>query len=146
MKKIIKKKFFLKIHCTRISSVKFSCSVISESLQFHGLQHTRLPCPSPTPGVCSNSHPSSGRCQQTISSSVIPFSSCLQSLPESGSFLMCQPFTSDGQSINVSASAIVLPMNIQDSFPLGWTGWIFLQSKVNLKSLLQLHSFKITNT
>ena len=90
----------------------------------HGLQHIRLPCPSPTPGTCSNSYPSSQWCHPTISSSVVPFSSCLQPFPASGSFPVSQFFPSGGQSIGVSASASVLPMNIQDWFPLGWTGWI----------------------
>jgi len=105
------------------SSVQFIHSVVSDSLQPHGLQHVRLPCPSP------NSHPSSWWCHTTISSSVITFSSRLQSFPVSGSFPMSQFFTSDGQSIGASASASVLPMNIQDWFPLGLTGLIFLQSK-----------------
>ena len=94
-----------------------------------GLQHTRLPCPSPTSGAYSNSCPSSWWCHPTISSSGIPFSSCLQSCPSSGSFPMSHFFTSGGQSIGVSASASILPMNIQDWFPLGWTGWISMQSK-----------------
>ena len=94
----------------------------------HGLQHTRLPCPSSTPRTYSNSCPSSQWYHPTILSSVVPFSR-LQSFPASGSFPMCQLFTSDGQSIGASASASVLPMNIQDWFPLGWTGWISLQSK-----------------
>ena len=102
---------------------------MSDSLWPHGLQHTRLPCPSPTPGVCSGSCPSSQWCHPTISSSVVPFSSCLQSFPESGSFPRSQFFQSSGQSIGVSASATVLPMNIQDWFPLELTGWISLQSK-----------------
>ena len=110
-------------------SIQFSCSVVSNSLQPHGLQHARLPCPSPTPGACSNSCPLSQWCHPTISSSVIPFPSCLQSCPESGSFLMSQLFASGGQSIGASASASVLPMNIQEWFLLGWTGWISLQSK-----------------
>ena len=118
--------------------VQFSCSVVSDSLQPHGLQHVRPHCPSPTPGACSNSCPSSQWCHPTISSSVIPFSSCLQSFPASGSFQMSQFFTSGGQSIGVSASASVLPMNIQDWFPLGWTGLISLPSK----GLLQHHSSK----
>ena len=88
-----------------------------------GLQHARPPCPSPTPGACSNSCPLSRSCHPTISSSVIPFSSCLQSFPASGSFQMSQFFSSDGQSIGVSASTSVLPMSIQGWFPLGWTGW-----------------------
>ena len=100
-------------------SVQFSHSDVSDSLQPHGLQHTRLACPSPTPGACSNSCPSSWWCHPTISSSVIPFSSCLQSFPASGSFPMSQFFASGGQSIEASASASVLPMNIQDWFPLG---------------------------
>ena len=112
-----------------ISSVQFSHSVVSDSLQPHGLQHTRLLCPSPTFGACSNSCASSQWCHPNSSSSVIPFSSCLQSFPASGSFTMNQFFASAGQSIGVSASASVLPMNIQDWFPLGWTGWISLQSK-----------------
>ena len=110
-------------------SVQFSCSVMSDSLRLHGLQHARPPCPSPTPGVDSNSCPLSRWCHPTISSSVAPFSSCLQSFPASGSFQMSQFFTSGGQSIGVSASASVLSMNIQNWFPLGWTGWISLQSK-----------------
>ena len=99
----------------QISSVAQSCP----TLRSHGLQHTRLPCPSPTPEACSNSCPQSRWCHPTISSSVIPFSSCLQSFPASGSFPMSRLFTSGGQSIGVSASASVLPMNIQDWFPLG---------------------------
>ena len=110
-------------------SVQFGCSVVSNSLQPHGLQYARLPCPSPTPGTCSNSCSSSRWCHPTISSSVVPFSSCLQSFPETGSFPMSQFFTSGGHSIGVSASASVFPMNIQDWFPLGWTSWISLQSK-----------------
>ena len=110
-------------------SVQFSFSVLSDSLWPHGLQHARLPCPLSTPGACSNSRPSSRWCHPTISSSVVPFFSCLQSFPTSGSFLISQLFSSGGQSIGVSASASVLPMNIQDWFPLGWTAWISLQSK-----------------
>ena len=112
--------------CCFQDSVQFS-SV--ESLRPDGLQHTRLPYPSPTPRACSNSCPSSQWCHTTISSSVVPFSSCLQSFPASGSFLRSQVFASGGQSIGTSASASVLPMNIQDWFPLGWTGLISLQSK-----------------
>ena len=112
-----------------IINFQFSCSVMSDSLWPHGLQHARLPCPSPTPRVYSNSCPLSWWCHSTISSSIIPFSSCLQSFPASGSFPMSPFFASDGQSIGVSTSASVLPMNIQDWFPLGWTGWISLQSK-----------------
>ena len=102
---------------------------MSNSLQPHGLQHTRLPCPSPTPGACSNSCPSSRWCHLTISSSVGPFSSCLQSFSASGSFPMFWLFASGGQSIGASASGSDLPMTIQDSSPLGWTGLISLQSK-----------------
>jgi len=112
-----------------VVSVQFSCSVMSDYLYSYGLQHSRLPCPSPTPGAYSNSCPSSRWCHPTISSSVIPFSSCLQSFPASVSFPMGQFFSSDGQSIGVSASALVLPMNIQDWFYLGLTGLISLQSK-----------------
>ena len=112
-----------------VLSVQFSCSVVSNSLQLHGLQHARLPCPSPTSGACSNSCPLSWWCHPTISSSVVPFSSCLQSFPASGSFLMSQFFVSGGQIMGVSPSVSVLPMNIQDWFPLGLTGWISLQSK-----------------
>ena len=112
-----------------ISSVQFSRSVMSYSLRPHESQLARPPCPSPTHGVYSNSCPSSQWCHPAISSSVVPFSSCPQSLPASGSFPMSQLFTSDGESIGVSASASVLPMNIQDWSPLGWTGWTSLQSK-----------------
>ena len=108
-----------------ISSVQFSRSVVSDPLRPHGLQHTRPPW-SPTPRVYSNSCPLSRWWHPTISSSVIPFSSCPQSFPASGSFQMSQLFASGGQSIGVSASVSVLPMNIQDWFPLGWTGWISL--------------------
>ena len=108
-----------------VSSVQFSRSVVSGSLWPHGLQHARLPCPSPTPRACSNACLLSPWCHPTISSSVIPFSFCLQSFPASGSFLIIWLFTSGGQSIGAS----VLPTNIQDWFRLGWTGWISLQSK-----------------
>ena len=108
---------------------QFSRSVMSNSLWPHKSQHTRPPCPSPTLGVYSNSCPSSQGCHPAISSSVIPFSSCPQSLPASASFPMSQLFAWGGQSIGVSASASVLPMNAQDWSPLGWTGWISLQSK-----------------
>ena len=110
-------------------SLQFSCSIMSNSLGPHGLQHARLPCSSPTPRAYSNSCPLSQWCHPTISSSVIPFSSCLQSFPASGSFPVSQFFASGGQSIGVSALASVLLMNIQGWFPLGWTGWISLQSK-----------------
>ena len=111
-----------------LSSVQFSCSVVSNSLRPHGPQHTRPPCPSPTPGVYPNSCPSSWWCHPTISSSVVPFSSCPQSFPASGSFQISQFFTSAGQSIGVSASTSVLPMNTQDWSSLGWTSWTSLQS------------------
>ena len=109
-------------------SVQFSRSVMSDSLRPHE-QHARPPCPSPTPEVHPNSCPSSQWCNPTISSSLIPFSSCSQSFPALESFPMSQLFTSGGQSIGVSASTSVLPINTQDWSPLGWTGWISLQSK-----------------
>ena len=119
--------------------------VMSDSLWPHRLQHTRPPCPSPTPGVYSNSCPLSWWCHPTTSSSVVPFSFCLQSLPASGSFQMSQLFASGGQSIGVSASTSVLPMNIQDWFPLGWTSWVSLQSKglsrVFSNTTVQKHQF-----
>ena len=124
---------------------QFSHSVVSSSLWPHGLQQARLPCPSPTPGVHSNSCPLSWWCHLTISSSVVPFSSCPQSLPASVSFPMNQFIASGGQSIRVSASASVPSMNIQSWFPLGWTGWIFLQSKglsrVFSNTTVQKHQF-----
>ena len=112
-------------------SVHFSSvtQIMSNSLQPHGLQHTRLPYPSPTPGDFSNSSPLSQWCHPTIPSSVIPLLSCLQSFPASGSFPMSQFFTSSGQSIGDSASASVFPMNIQEWIPLGLSSWISLQSK-----------------
>ena len=110
-------------------SVQFSCSVVSNSLWPHGLQHARLLCPTPTLGACLNSCLSSQGCHPIISFSVVPFSSCLQSFPASGSFQMSQFFPSCSQSIGVSASASVLPMNIQDWFPLGLIGLISLKSK-----------------
>jgi len=113
-------------------SIQFSSvsqSVVSESRRPYGLQHSRLPCPPPTPRACSNLWPLSWWCHPTISSPVIPFSSCPQSFPASGSFPMSKFFASGGKSIGVSASAAVLPMNIQDWFPWGLTGWISLQSK-----------------
>ena len=113
----------------QFSSVQFSHSVMSDSLRPHGLQHAGPPCPSTTPGVYSNSWPLGQWCHTTISSFVIPFSSHFQSFPASGSFQMSQFFASDGQSIGVSASTSVLSINIQDWFPLWWTGWISLQSK-----------------
>ena len=102
---------------------------MSDSLWPHEPQYTRPPCPSPTPGVYPNSYPLSRWCHPTISSSVVPFSSCLQSFPASGSFQMSQLFVSGGQSIGVSTSASVLPINTQDWYPLGWTGWISLKFK-----------------
>ena len=111
------------------SSFQFSPSVVSDSLWPHGLQHARPPCPSPTPGVYSNSCALKQWCHPTISSSVGPVSSCHQSFPASGSFQMSQLLASGGQSTTVSASTSVLPMNIQYWFPLGWTGWISLLSK-----------------
>ena len=116
-----------KFNILQHSSVQFSSWVISDSFRPHGLQHARLPCPSPTPRVYSDSCPLSRWCHPTISSSIVPSSSCLQSFPASGSLQMNQFFTSGGHSIGFSAS--VLPMNIQDWFPLGWNGWISLQSK-----------------
>ena len=118
-------------------------SVMSDSLQPHGLQHARPSCPSPTPTACSNSCPLSGWCHPTISSSVVPFSR-LQSFLASGSFPMSQLFASGGQSIGVSASASVLPMNTQDWSPLGWTGCISLQSwdsRVFSNTTVQKHQF-----
>ena len=112
----------------QFSSVQFSHSVVSDSLRPHELQHARPPCPSPSPGVHSDACPSSQWCHPTISSSVVPFYSCLQSFPASGSFPMSQFFASGGQNFRVSASALVLTMNIQDWFPLGLTGWITLHT------------------
>ena len=131
----------------QLSSVVQSCPTLcmSNSLQPHGLQHTRPPCPSPTPGVYPNSCPLSRWCHPTISSSVVPFSACLQSFPASGSFPVSHFFASYGHSIGVWASASVLPMNIQDQLPLGWTGWISLQSKglsrVFSNTIVQKHQF-----
>ena len=118
----------LKTHCQIIifSSIQFSRSVVSDSLQLHELQQARPPCPSPTPGIYPNSCPLSQWCHPVVSSSVVPFSSCPQSFPASGSFQMSQLFASGGQRIGVSASTSVLPMNTQDRSPLGWTGWISL--------------------
>ena len=131
--------------CPLISSVQFSHSVVSYSLRPYEPQHARPPCPSPTPGVYPNSCPLSRWCHLTISSSVIPFSSCLKSFPISGSFQMSQLFTSGGQNIGASASTSVLPMNTHDWFPLGWTGWISLQSKglsrVFSNTTVQKHQF-----
>ena len=128
-----------------VSSVQFSRSVVSDFLWPRESQHARPPCPTQTPGVYSNSCPSSQWCHPAISSSVIPFSSWPQSLPASGSFPMSQLFTWGGQSIGVSTSALVLPMNTQDLSPLGWTGWISLQSKglsrVFSNTTVQKHQF-----
>ena len=131
---------------TDFECIQFSHSVMSNSLRPHGLQHARPPCPSPTPGVYPNSCPLSW-CHPTISSSVVPFSSCLQSFPALGSFPMSQSFASGGQSIgaSASASASVLPMNIQDWFPLGCTGWMSLHfkglSRVFSNTTVQKHQF-----
>ena len=146
------------IICYRCS-VQFSRSVVSDSLWPHESQHARSPCPSPTPGVYSNSCPSSLWCHPAISSSVAPFSSCPQPLPASGSFPLSQLFAWGGQSTGVSASASVFPMNTQDWSPLGWTGWISLQSKelsrvfsnttvqsINFLVLSFLHSPTLTST
>ena len=125
--------------------VQFSHSVMSNSLWPHGQQHARLPCPSPTPGTCSNSCNSTQWYHSTISFSAVSFSSCLQSFPTSGSFPVSQFFTTGGQSIGASASTSILPMNTQDWFPLGWTGWISLQSKglsrVFSNTTVQKHQF-----
>ena len=121
--------FFFLSNFSAFSSAQLSCSVLSNCLQPHESQQARPPCPSPTPGVHSNSRPWSRWCHPAISSSVIPFSSCPQSLPASASFPMSQLFAWGGQSIGVSVSASFLPMNTQDWSPLGWTGWISLQSK-----------------
>ena len=126
------------------SSVQFSHSVMSDTLQHHGLQHARPPCPSPITGIYSNSHPLSQWCHSTISSSVVPFSSCLQSFPASGSFQMSQ-FSPGDQNIGISASTSALPMNIQDWFPFWGAGWISLQSKklsrVFSNTTVQQHQF-----
>ena len=128
-----------------ISSVQFSCSVVSNSLQPYVLQHARPPCPLPTPRVYSKSCPLSRWCHPIISSSVVPFASRPQSFPASGSFQMSQFFTSSGQSIGVSASTSVLPVNTQGWSPLGWTGWTSLQSKglsrVFSNTTVQKHQF-----
>ena len=137
---------FFEFHGVRkcFSSVQLSCKVVSDPLRPHGLQHAWLPCPSPTPGACSKLGSFSGWCHPTILSSVIPFSSCLQSFPASGSFPVSQFFTSGGQNIGVSASASVLPMNIQDWFPLRLTSdllavWGTL--KVFSNTTVQKHQF-----
>ena len=131
-----------------IRSVQFSYSVLSNSLRSHEPQHTRPPCPSPTPGVYPNPCPSSWWCHPTISSFFIPFSFCLQTFPTSGSFQMSHLFTSGGQIIGVSASTSVRPMNTRDWSPLGWPGWISLQSKglssVFSSTTVQKHQFFCT--
>ena len=133
-----------KLESRVLGSVQFSRSVMSNSLQPYGLQHARPSCLSPTPGAYSNSCLLCWWCHPTISSSVVPFSSCLQSFPASGSFPVSQFFTSGGQSIGVLASASVLPVNIQDWFPLGWTGWIPCSprdSRIFSNTTLQKHQF-----
>ena len=141
---------YIKVHslCCKILLVQFSRSVMSNSLWPHGPQHTKLPCPSPIPGDYSNSCLSHWWCHPIISSSVIPFSSCPQSFPTSGSFPMSWLFASGGQSTEVSASASVLPINIQEWFPLEWTDWISLQSKelsrVFSNTTVQKHEFLAT--
>ena len=130
------------INSVKLCSVQFSLSVVSDSLQPHELHQARLPCPSPTPRVYSNSSPLRQWWHPTISSSVVPFSSHLQSFPASGSFQISQLFTSGSQRIGVSASASVLPMNIQDWSPLGCTGWISLGlSRVFSNTIVQKHQF-----
>ena len=129
-----------------ITSVQFSCSVVSDSLWSHELQHTRPPCPSPTPGVHSDSCPSSWWCHPAISSSVIPFFSCPQSLPAPESFPMSQLFTWGGQSTGASALASFLPANTQGWSPLEWTGWISLQSKVLSRVSSPIPQFKSINS
>ena len=124
---MLKQKWLSKHH--QLSSVQFSRSVVSDSLWPHELQHTRPPCPSPTPGVHSDSRPLGQWCHPAISSSVVPFSFCRQSLPASGSFPISQLFTWGCQSTGISAPASFLPKNTQDWSPLEWTCWIFLQSK-----------------
>ena len=149
MSKYLSKKGFLTGRCVflyyKIYFYLFSHSVMSNSLRPPRLQHARLSCPSPTPGACSNWCSLSQWCHPTISSSVIPFSFCLQSFPASGSFQMSQFFASGCQSIRVSASTSVLPMNIQDWIPLGLTDWIILQSKglsrVFINTTVQKHQF-----
>ena len=137
-------KALFNFHSLFLIILQFSCSVMSNFLRPHEPQHTRPPCPTPTPGVHPNPCPSSRWYHPTISSSVVPFSSCPQSFPASGYFPMSQ-FSSGGQSIGVSASTSVLPMNTQDWSPLGWTGWIALLSKglsrVFSNTTVQKHQF-----
>ena len=133
--------------CIAVSSVQFSCSVVSDSLQSHESQHARPPCPSPTPRVHSDSRPPSQWCHPAISSSVVPFSSCPLSLSASESFPVSQLFTWGGQSTGVSASALVLPKKSQGWSPSEWTGWISLKSKglsrVFSNTTVQNHQFFI---
>ena len=130
---------------TKKNQYQFNRSVLSNSLRLHELQHARPPCPSPTPGVHTDPCPSSGWCHPTISSSVVPFTSCPQSFPASGPFQMSQLLAWGGQSTGISASTSVLPMNPQDWSPLGWTGWISLQSKglsgIFSNTTVQKHQF-----
>ena len=133
---------FCTFSLTSFSSVQFSCSVFSNSLRSHDLQHDRHPCPTPTPGACSNSCPLSQWYHPTISSSVIPFFSCLKSFPASGSFLVTQLFASGDQSTEASASSSVLTMITQDWFPLGLTRFDLLAVQATSKSLLQHHTLK----
>ena len=139
------KRYSCQFSLGQFSSVQFSHLVMSDSLRPHELQHTRPPCPSPTPGVHSNSRPSSQWCHPAISSFVVAFSSCPQSLPASESFPVSQLFTWGGQSTGVSALASFLPKNTQDRYPLEWTGWISLQSKglarVFSNTTVQKHQF-----
>ena len=135
----------LLILMVQFSSVQSSHSVVSDFLQPHESQHVRPPCPSPTPGVYSNPCPSRWWCHPATSSSVVPFSSCSQPLPASGSFPVSQLFAWGGQSIGISASASVLPMNTQDWYPLGWTGWISLWSKVLSRVFSNTTVYQILN-
>ena len=139
------KPYYSQLHERTLSSVQFSLSVMSDSLRPQEPQHARPFCPSPTSGVHSNSCPSRRWCHPAISSSVVPFSSCPQSIPASESFPIGQLFRRGGQSIGVSASTSVLPMNTQDWSPLGWTGWISFQSKglsrVFSNTKVQKHQF-----
>ena len=134
-----------RVYVTWFSWIQLSCSVVSDSLRLHEPQHSRPPCPSPTPGIHPKPYTLSQWCHPTISSSVVPFSSCPQPFPATGSFQMSQLFTSGGQNIGVSASTSVLPVNTQDWSPLGWTGWFSLQSKglsrVISDTTVQKHQF-----